>query len=129
VSARDRLKAACTVGNIWGEPADLDELINDTIAEALTDPAFHHELTAILRRNASTTQDAPVVRVEAGELRHVEVHPGDLFVLTSPQNLSEEQAHQLREQWRTHVGEGAPLVILERSELSVFRPATTGEQQ
>jgi hypothetical protein len=52
VSARDRLKAAFNEGRIWGEPADLDELINDTIAEALTDPAFHHELTAMQRRDA-----------------------------------------------------------------------------
>lgn len=112
MSARDRLKAAFNEGRIWGEPADLDELINETVAE-----------------EQSGESAAPVVRVEAGELRHVEVRPGDLFVLTSPHDLSEEQAHQLRERWRTCVGEGVPLVIVEGGELSVFRPAPEEAQR
>lgn len=62
------------------------------------------------------------VRVEGGELRRVEVRPGDVFVLNVNHNLTSEQAARLRAQWRELVGE-VPLVVLPHgAELTVFRP-------
>lgn len=52
MSARDRLRDEVSKGNIWGEPHNLDQLIDDVIAEALTDPAFHDKVMAILRRES-----------------------------------------------------------------------------
>jgi hypothetical protein len=62
------------------------------------------------------------LRIEAGELRRVEVRPGDLFALTVGHNLTAQQAAELSARWRDLVGD-VPLLVLPRgAELTVFRP-------
>jgi hypothetical protein len=62
-----------------------------------------------------------VIRIEAGELRHVEVRPGDLFVLRTEHRLSLDELDAIREQWAKAVGTHVPLVVIEDADLTVFR--------
>lgn len=62
-----------------------------------------------------------MVRIEGGELRHVAVQPGDLFVLTVDRQLATDEIASLREQWMAAVGNANPLVVLEGAELTVIR--------
>jgi hypothetical protein len=69
------------------------------------------------------------LRIEAGELRRVDVRPGDLFVLTVAQNMTVEQVAELGASWRDRVGE-VPLIVLPRgTELSVFRRVDPDETE
>lgn len=66
--------------------------------------------------------NSDVIRVEGGELRRIEVRPGDLFVLTAPHRLTAQEAAAIREQWHSLVGADVPLLVLEGGELTVYRP-------
>ena len=57
-----------------------------------------------------------------GELRRIDVRPGDKFVLNVDQPVSAQSAHRLQEIWRQFIEGEAPLLILERGmELAVIR--------
>lgn len=66
MSARDRLRDEIIKGNIWGEPHNLDQLIDDVIAEALTDPTWHDKVMVILRRE-SRIQGQPLHELATGD--------------------------------------------------------------
>jgi hypothetical protein len=75
----------------------------------------------------SISESSGVVRVEAGELRRVEVRPGDLFVLTVARQLADAETAAIGEQWHALVGADVPLMIVEGGELAVFRPAAADQ--
>lgn len=54
-----------------------------------------------------------VIRIEAGELRHVAVQPGDLFILTVKHRLAMDEIDTLKAQWASAVGTQNPLIVLE----------------
>lgn len=59
MTARDRLREEVAKGNIWVDAHEVDQLIDDVIAEALRDPQNHDAVMAILRRE-SRIQGRPI---------------------------------------------------------------------
>jgi hypothetical protein len=49
-----------------------------------------------------------------GEMQRLEIGPGDRFVLTTEQAISQEIAERLQAAWTAFAGEGVKLLILDR---------------
>jgi hypothetical protein len=59
---------------------------------------------------------------EVGDVRRLDVLPGDLFVLGLSQYPSEAEIEHLHEQWRSVAGDARLLVLTPGMELTVYRP-------
>ena len=64
----------------------------------------------------------------AGEVKRIELKPGDVLVFESEDCLAEQEARRILEQLRPHFP-GYPIVITERLKLTVLQPRTADEKE